>query len=192
MPTQSRTTHPQLYEDMNAYYEGKGVSSQVQSATNAFMDRLFSAEAQDWFGNTDYAAIDRIKSELGEVYGDDVMRNVDRNFIHRMKERAGGEAADPIVVDFIDSIQGLRKYWDIGRGTMSEQDWRLWLAYENSSAGAQEALKGGTMRGSNIDFESLESNIQEARKELQERSPDIDRWLVLFCGKTALHEANVR
>jgi hypothetical protein len=187
-----RTTHPDLYADMNAYYEGKGVSSQVQAATNAFMDRLFSAEAKDWFGNTDYAAIDRIKSELNDVYGADVMRNVDRNFTIRMKERAGGDAADPIVLEFINSIEGLRKYWDIGRNKMSERDWRLWLAYENSSPAAQEALRGGTLKDSNLDFESMEDEIQEAREELQESSPDIDRWLVLFYGKEALNEANVR
>jgi len=187
-----RTTHPDLYADMNAYYEGKGVSSQVQAATNAFMDRLFSSEAQDWFGNTDYAAIDRIKSELEDVYGADVMRNVDRNFTIRMRERAGGDAADPIVLEFINSIEGLRKYWDIGRNKMSERDWRLWLAYENSSSAAKEALKGGTLKDSNLDFESMEDDIQDAREELREISPDIDRWLVLFYGKEALHEANIR
>ena len=187
-----RKTHPDLYADMNAYYEGKGVSSQVQAATNAFMDRLFSSEAQDWFGNTDYAAIDRIKTELEDVYGANVMRNVDRNFTVRMRERAGGEAADPIVLEFINSIEGLRRYWDIGRNMMNEKDWRLWLAYENSSPGAKEAMRGATIRGSDIDFESMEDDIKEAREELQEQSPDVDRWLVLFYGKDALNEANVR
>ena len=120
------------------------------------------------------------------------MRNVDRNFTVRMRERAGGAAADPIVLEFINSIEGLRKYWDIGRNKMSERDWRLWLAYENSSSAAKEALKGGTLKDSNLDFESMEDDIQDAREELREISPDIDRWLVLFYGKEALHEANIR
>ena len=187
-----RTTHPALYADMHAYYEGKGVSSQVQAATNAFMDRLFSSEAKDWFGNTDYAAIDRIKTELEGVYGADVMRNVERNFTVRMRERAGGDAADPIVIDFINSIEGLRRYWDIGRNLMSEKDWRLWLAYENSSSGAKEAMQGATLRDSDLNFKFMEEDIQTARDELQEMSPDIDRWLVLFYNKEALNEANMR
>ena len=181
-----RKGHPDLYADMNAYYEGKGVSNEVQSATNAFMDRLFSSEAQDWFGNTDYAAIDRIKSDLSNVYGDDIMREVSRNFTLRMKDRAGIDA-DPVVIDFIESIEGLRRYWDVGRELMTETEWRLWLAYENSSPAVQESLKRSKKE---LHFARMERKIEKARKDIQEGNQKIDRWLAIFYGKDPLHRDN--
>ena len=186
-----RTAHPDLYADMTAYYEGKGISNEVQAATNAMMDRMFSPEAQDWFGNTDYAAIDRIKSDLTKVYGEDVMNNVERNFTNRMVQRAGGDEAAPVVTEMIRSIEGLRRYWDAGREGVSEQDWRMWLAYDNSNRVAKEALKHTSLPDSGYSLDTFEKIIDEERQFIQQQSADIDKWLVLFYGKEALHYENM-
>ena len=182
----ARQAHPQLYADMHAYYEGQGTSNEVQAATNAFMDRLFSSEAQDYFGNTNYAAIDSIKSDLLKTYGPDVMRNMERNFTLRMKERLG-ENADVITLSFIDSIQGLQPYWEAGKETMTDEEWSLWLAYDNSNSIVQESLKGSRQK---INFKLMEKKVDKLRTRMQKLDPQIDEWLVMFYGKESINREN--
>nr|AIF12176.1 hypothetical protein [uncultured marine thaumarchaeote KM3_54_G11] len=188
-----REAHPRVYADMTAYYEGKGETSQVQAATNAFMDRLFSADAQDFFGKTNYAAIDRIKSEIRQTWGDEIMDEVEKNFTVRMKERARGldGEVDKTVLEFIDSIEGLRDYWEVGRNlARNEEEWRLWLAYENANEPTKELMRKRQYKLGRINFSAFEKKIDTARERMQKTNPDVDRWLILFYGKDPLHRQN--
>jgi hypothetical protein len=188
-----REQHPQLYADMSAYYEGKGEQNNVQAATNAFMDRLFSEESQDFFGNTNYAAIDRIKADLRREFTDAVMDEVEENFTLRMIERAKGPdgKADPLLIEFIKSIEGLREYWEIGRGLVrNEEEWNLWLAYDNASEVTKEVMRRRGPRAGQMNFANFERKIEFARKKLQKTDSEIDRWLAIFYGKEPLHRIN--
>ena len=189
-----RQTHPQIYADMNAYYEGKGASNEVQSATNALMDRMFSEEGQDYFGNTNYAAIDSIKEDIANVWGEDILTQVEANFTTNMEKRAHGEDgnAHPIVLEFIESIEGLRPYWDIGRERLSPTEWRLWQAYDNASPQAQEVLNQGQTTIAGLTFEQFRDQIEEDRQSVRMENQKIDKWMFLFFGKEPLHPANIR
>ena len=189
-----RKNYPDVVGATESYYEQLGEHYPQLAAQTEYHDRLSSYTDEPGgvldpeTDRVDYAAIDNLREDIKEEYGDDVMSNIDAGIKSRRLKlyTSNGDTLelDSIVAEYYDSMDVLRPYWEAFKEVVPPNQWDAWRKFDAAPRDVQSALF------SNPDFAGWYLEVLNKQYELLRDEPSIDMALVKFYGRTSKNKEN--